>query len=265
MSNHEPRRIQAGAPQGAGGQFAPDRRAEPNLALDADPTPETDLALTQSTREDAQESYRNAGTEEERGELSDVIEELSLRVLALDMREQYPTASRVVLVDSDQGEFMHVAGMLDAHGERLDDPANEWGVADNYTAAADLLTGSNVWTKHAVEIGPRGGERQWAVSINDALAGVPNLKAQQTPAGELSTFIGDDGVPVVQLDTSDSGRVRINLNDAPVWDGDPESHASARSVVAGIESLLPDESTTDPDALRSAVANIRMILEGRRA
>jgi hypothetical protein len=77
MSNHEPRRVQAAAPQGTARKFAPDRRAEANLALDADPTLETDLALAQSAREDAQERYRNAGTEEERGELTDEIEELS--------------------------------------------------------------------------------------------------------------------------------------------------------------------------------------------
>lgn len=31
-----------------------------------------------------------------------------------------------------------------------------------------------------------------------------------------------DGVTVVQIDTEVPGRVRINLNDADVWDGDPE-------------------------------------------
>ena len=101
------------------------------------------------------------------------------------MREPYPTASRGVLVGSDHGEFMYLAGVLDAHGERLDDPANEWGVADNYTAAADLLTGYDVWTTHAVEVGPGAGENQCAIGIDTTLAGVVNLEAQQTPAGEL--------------------------------------------------------------------------------
>lgn len=32
-----------------------------------------------------------------------------------------------------------------------------------------------------------------------------------------------DDVPVVQIDTEGSmGRLRVNLNDAPIWDGDPE-------------------------------------------
>ncbi|OCI32876.1 hypothetical protein OERS_04680 [Oerskovia enterophila] len=137
---------------------------------------------------------------------------------------------------------------------------------DNYTAAADLLTGSDIWTKHAVEVGQRAGERQWAVGVDAALARVPNLEVQQTPAGVLSTYVGDDGVPVVQLDTNaTTGRVRINLNDIPVWDGDPEVNTSARELVASIESLLPDESTTDLDAPRSAITSIRTILEARRA
>lgn len=32
-----------------------------------------------------------------------------------------------------------------------------------------------------------------------------------------------DGVTVVQIDTGASGRLRINLNDADVWDGDPDA------------------------------------------
>ena len=42
----------------------------------------------------------------------------------------------------------------------------------------------------------------------------------------LYAFIGRDGVPVVQIDENDSdhptGRLRINLNDGPVWDGSSE-------------------------------------------
>lgn len=32
----------------------------------------------------------------------------------------------------------------------------------------------------------------------------------------------EDGVPVVQIDGT--GRFRVNVNDAPVWDADPELH-----------------------------------------
>lgn len=38
---------------------------------------------------------------------------------------------------------------------------------------------------------------------------------------ELSVFRGDDGALVVQIDTfDDTGRVRVNLNDGAVFDGD---------------------------------------------
>ena len=38
-------------------------------------------------------------------------------------------------------------------------------------------------------------------------------------------FTGDDGVPVIQVDTlEDTGRVRVNVNDAPVFDADPETN-----------------------------------------
>lgn len=40
----------------------------------------------------------------------------------------------------------------------------------------------------------------------------------------VQVWMGHDGVPVVQIDTPEKiGRVRINLNDAVLWDGDPET------------------------------------------
>lgn len=35
-------------------------------------------------------------------------------------------------------------------------------------------------------------------------------------------FDGYDGVPVVQIDTDEPGRIRVSLNDWTVYDGDPE-------------------------------------------
>lgn len=41
---------------------------------------------------------------------------------------------------------------------------------------------------------------------------------------DVSTFRGVDGAWVVQIDTAEStGRVRVNVNDAAVWDQDPET------------------------------------------
>ena len=44
------------------------------------------------------------------------------------------------------------------------------------------------------------------------------------PNIEVDTWFGEDDVPVVQIDTPElHGRLRINLNDGVVWDGDPET------------------------------------------
>ena len=44
------------------------------------------------------------------------------------------------------------------------------------------------------------------------------------PDFEISTWFADDNTPVVQIDTQRiEGRLRINLNDAPIFDGDPET------------------------------------------
>lgn len=44
------------------------------------------------------------------------------------------------------------------------------------------------------------------------------------PAFEIETFYSPENIPVIQIDTQlVAGRFRINLNDAPIWDGDPET------------------------------------------
>lgn len=48
----------------------------------------------------------------------------------------------------------------------------------------------------------------------------------------VAAWRGTDGVPVVQIDTAgtpNTGRLRINLNDAPVWDGDPDGEPALAS------------------------------------
>ena len=50
-------------------------------------------------------------------------------------------------------------------------------------------------------------------------------ESDEEPGVTLSLQVwhgADDGVPVVQIDGT--GRFRVNVNDAPVWDADPELH-----------------------------------------
>lgn len=44
------------------------------------------------------------------------------------------------------------------------------------------------------------------------------------PDFEIDTFYSPENIPVIQIDSQlVTGRFRINLNDAPIWDGDPEA------------------------------------------
>jgi hypothetical protein len=59
---------------------------------------------------------------------------------------------------------------------------------------------------------------------------------------EITTWVAsgpdtlDDGAKVVQIDTNgDVGRVRVNINESPVWDNDPEMEDGP---VAQIRKLL---------------------------
>jgi hypothetical protein len=58
---------------------------------------------------------------------------------------------------------------------------------------------------------------------------------EQAPIEVEVTRSPIDGALVVQVDTTgDTGRVRINLNDGAVWDGDPEQEQSAFDLLREI-------------------------------
>lgn len=50
---------------------------------------------------------------------------------------------------------------------------------------------------------------------------------ESTDTITVTRYIGTDGTPVVQVDTTEgTGRIRVNLNDGPpLYDGDPEIHS----------------------------------------
>lgn len=64
-----------------------------------------------------------------------------------------------------------------------------------------------------------------ALSTIEKIANLlPAPEDAELPPFEISTFYGTDNTPVVEIDTQMiEGRLRINLNDAPIWDGDPET------------------------------------------
>lgn len=81
----------------------------------------------------------------------------------------------------------------------------------------------------------RSGHQQLLEAQSKALDTIQRIAAQLpvdpiidaevvVPDVEVDTWFGDDDTPVVQIDTHRGhGRLRINLNDGVVWDGDPET------------------------------------------
>lgn len=88
--------------------------------------------------------------------------------------------------------------------------------------------------------------------------------AHPSGAGEVQTWMGEDGVPVFQIDTTGPGqRVRINLNDGPpIWDGNPEADQPATAALEEIDAILP-EGGAEYANLLGGVIRIREILDGR--
>lgn len=69
--------------------------------------------------------------------------------------------------------------------------------------------------------GREDGPHDWRAVLDAAM----DMEQDVAPEPEVMTsFVGDDNVRVVQIDTNTPGRIRINLNDAAIWDGDPDTH-----------------------------------------
>ena len=159
-----------------GGQFATKARAESPVQMTRTLAERAAASLPgiQAARERAQVRYQEArdhhpGSLAHREAAAD-CEAYAMHVLARDVLDQHPSATHVVLVDSDQGENeMYATKALDADGNELSDA--EWGFEDQYTAASDLRhAAGGTWTQHAVPGDPDHLGPTWNVDVRAVLA-----------------------------------------------------------------------------------------------
>lgn len=106
----------------------------------------------------------------------------------------------------------------------------ETNAARHAQEAADLRQQLGQATAEAHDLRERIVEVQANAldTINRVAAALPGpvIDAEVvTPDVEVNTWFWEDNVPVVQIDTrrGDDSRLRINLNDGVVWDGNPET------------------------------------------
>lgn len=102
-----------------------------------------------------------------------------------------------------------------------------------------------------------------------ASAGRPSEVEHPAGVGRVQVWNGEDGVPVFQIDTDggSGGRLRINLNDAPVYNGDPERDDSAVHALGQAAASLREAAQspgTDSERLQRVLAQIEQ-LEARVA
>lgn len=118
------------------------------------------------------------------------------------------------------------------------------------------------------------GAQAKALSTIEKIASlIPAPEAAERPPFEISTYYGADNVPVVEIDTQlIEGRLRINLNDAPIWDGDPETDerpgANAKphaweAVTTRNERELTGTISRQIEAIRDRDARIEELEEDR--
>jgi hypothetical protein len=80
----------------------------------------------------------------------------------------------------------------------------------------------------------------------------------ETGAIDVSTFAGDDGATVVQIDTAENtGRVRVYVNDGTVFDADPETGLNGVLLTRDQLESWADGPITDDEivALSDAIPN----------
>lgn len=78
----------------------------------------------------------------------------------------------------------------------------------------------------------------------------PQGQDQSGPLAEVAIFRGDDGALVVSIDAfADEPRVRVNLNDGPVYDANPETGEEYENheIQIGIFARVSAQGTAMPE------------------
>lgn len=95
----------------------------------------------------------------------------TLLLLALEAREDYPTATGIRIGASDQGDFMEVEAVLDANGDRFegdedfDEDTLAWGLDDH---------NKDAWEPYCTETERhRRRNPQYVIDIDKVLAEIP--------------------------------------------------------------------------------------------
>jgi len=241
------RRVQQGV--ATGGQFATQPKTESPVELEAGPQP-----LAEGTRAAIRNPWDSNGSwlhGEVTHDVPGFPDKIGVRLPAADT--VYVTDPADVLVDVDPWEY---------EGDDVDTLAQafSWNAKD--------------WESYHDGRGEREQEQAFEAGKSEATE-----LEHPAGAGTVQTWVGDDGVPVFQIDTHATGRVRVNLNDAPVFDGDPEADSSAseklekiKELLGGYEPFTSSEDTLsvydDEDAhrlhLETAAAKLDAIAEALR-
>jgi len=90
---------------------------------------------------------------------------LSLKMLAEAAREAYPSATVVLLGDSDQGDHLTITGLLDDKGDPLDD--DEWYEEIDLPTAGNLAANCKLWWGDYISQDKRNGD--YSLGVNQAL------------------------------------------------------------------------------------------------
>lgn len=163
---------------------------------------EADVAVPLTRIRDAWDAVENLTSVAIR--VTELEAKAALLAMALSARVTWPTATGIVLEDSDQGDYMCVTGVLDAGGNNRDD--SEWGWDDEGAASHLYDNAAPTWQRYCEE---REDGREWVVDIARVIA--------ELGAHEVKTAPSEEALPHLEswtltVDSPDSNSLTTSLH-----------------------------------------------------
>lgn len=214
------------------------------------------------------------------------IQQRAIDYAALRAREEYPHAKYLIVEESDAYDAAGCMRFVDLTSEPGSTVLDSDAVGNDLAEAAADLKFYGEWTRHAQEDDP--DPWHYRIDLDSVLAnpplpittsngaGAPPVPhaGPEAPAGieSVTTFVSDDGVDAVQIDTHPGGgRLRINLNDGAIWDGDPEDNDlpladqhEAATILRELADMNDDDETLHAEAIDNAREDFHQLIRRAR-
>lgn len=220
---------------------------EPNVSVDVD-------ERMRELRDQLRHTVANATETFDKYELQIAkLEHKNESIVGEARRWKAKAEQRAIFIESWKDENTKLSEVA----RERDAAASGWEVeatqrrALNETLAAEIDRLNGVTVELTAQIVDAQANALRTIDRISAALPEPIIPAEIEPVFDIELFYGTDDVPVVEISTRRvPGRVRVNLNDGVIWDGDPEEDERPGKHA---ERLPHEQPATDsPDVMVTA-------------